>query len=313
MGYVIQRHMPPQPAWLSPNPPDLYGYAAPARTRPALADAVPGVPLVTVLGTVRDEAIAFERSWHVWSRQTGVAPDAVDFLVLDDGSTDDIVEVVRRARAGSEFGARIRYARMRPPGAPEQRSCTLAFNSGVRHLVRTPLVMIQWWDRIPGSFDHLARLIAPHRKLAGIATSAVSRHIGGSSSMHEMTPDELAATLALVDWRADPTSLDRVAGRIGGHCVPGDASESSGLVIPVAEFEALGGFDERYRERAGYVNVEFFRRAMQSGLQIVFPGVQNYHQSHPANRVKDHGWLDDPRVMRNGGADWGIAAPIEVW
>ncbi len=131
--------------------------------------------------------------------------------------------------------------------------------------------------------------------------------------MGEMTPAVLEATLSIVDWRRDPRSLEKIAGTIGGHCIPGQASESSGLVLPVAEFFALGGYDERYQERAGYANVELFRRLLQSGLVAVFPPArhgENFHQSHAANRVKTEGWLSDLRVLRNDGVAWGELSPI---
>ena len=42
------------------------------------------------------------------------------------------------------------------------------------------------------------------------------------------------------DLPLDPALLARIAGPIGGHCTAGAATESAGLCIPVAEFEAVG-------------------------------------------------------------------------
>lgn len=292
-----------------PVEPSFAGYHPPARDVPVLAHPVAvGDPVLTVVGTVRDEAVPLERSLCVWSQQKLPPWLSVEYLVLDDGSSDRPERVVRRY--AEQQGMRIRYVQARGPGGPD-RSCTLLFNAAVRQgLVRGPLVMFQWYDRIPGSFGHLAALVAPHRTRAGILTSATSRHVGGSSSMEGLSPEVLASTLALVPWRQKPESLAQVAGPIGGHCVPGQSTESSGCVWPVEEFVALGGYDERYQERAGYVNVELFRRALQAGLPVLHPPEPvgaNYHQSHVhASRAqKTMGWLDDPRVRRNQGVDWG--------
>lgn len=295
----------------NPVEPSFDGYAQPDRSVPALSLAgLPAKgPLVTVVGTVRDEAVPLERSLHVWSRQR-LPPwlaGRVRFLVLDDGSWDDPASVCDAFRAG---GMDVRLVSARSPGGPD-RSCTLLFNAAVRQgLVQSPLVLFQWYDRIPGSVNHLRALVEPHLTRTGIVTSAVSRHVGGSSSLEGMTPEVLAATLALVDWRNRPEQLALVAGPIGDHCIPGHATESSGACWPVAEFEALGGYDERYVERAGYVNVELMRRALQAGLTFSFadePIGANYHQSHhhPSRTQKTFGWLSDPLVRRNQGVEWG--------
>jgi hypothetical protein len=174
--------------------------------------------------------------------------------------------------------------------------------------VWTPFVLVQWWDRIPGHQAMLRRILEPHETRTGIVTSGVSRHIGGSSSMDELSPIALARMLELVPWREDLRRLAEIAGPIGGHCVPGNASESSCWCAPLDEVIALGGYDERYRERAGYANVELFRRFFEAGLVVEFvpePFGANYHQSHAANRVKDNGFLDDRRTKRNQGIEWG--------
>lgn len=315
---IEQSVFPSSPAWLSPKAPDFTGYAQPGRDTPALANVVGVHPLVSVIGTVHDEALPLRRSLRVWQQQR--LPDwlrgRVELWILDDGSSDHPQGVVAEQYGlFAAIGISLRYARFREPGSPGNRSCTLVHNAAIRQLVTSPLVMIQWWDRIPGSLRHLAALAEPHRQFSGIATSAISRHIGGSSSMDGMTPEALAARLASVEWADDPSRLERIAGPVGGHCRPGAATESSGLLLPVREFEAVGGFDERYAERAGYVNVELFRRLLQTDLKVLFPAAvvaQNFHQSHAANRVKSPGWLDDPRVVRNVDREWGTLQPIEV-
>lgn len=307
----------------NPASPDLSGYAAPPRSRPALTEDVVAAcrdenrPVLTVIGTVRDERTAFLRSAAIWCQQQRPGWLAVEFLVLDDGSIDGVDASVAALRLS---GFPFRYTRWREPGDPAERSCTVLLNAALRQLVRSPLVLAQWYDRVPGSHAHLAALAVPHRTRAGIATSATSRHIGGSSSVADMPPDRLAATIRMVGWRSRPEQLALVAGPTGGHCLPGQATESSGLCVATAELRALGGWDERYGgTRHGYPNVDLWRRLLGSGLVALFPpepAGANYHQSHPAGRRegKDTSLLADVTVARNGGPDgaWGDAVPVEV-
>lgn len=313
-----QRTFPEQPVWLWPSGQraDFTGYRPPLRSVPALASLSGTGPLVSVIGTVKHEALPLRRSLSVWAKQyvPSWLKGRIDFWILDDGSFDDPVAVVEEFR-GQMPWANLRYAKFREPDEGGDRSCTLLFNAAYRGLVESPLVITQWWDRIPGSLFHLVALIEPHRRLAGIATSAISRHIGGSSSVDGMNAEQLAAVLSRVPWERDPMLLEEIAGPIGGHCIPGQASESSGLCVSLEEIIRIGGYDERYQERAGYSNVELFRRLLQTKLEIVYPTpvhAYNFHQSHAANRVKTTGYLDDPMVCRNLGVEWGMLAPIDL-
>jgi len=299
---------------------DLTGYVEPDRSPPE-----DGRVSVTVFGTVRNERDSFLRSWEIWSKQE--VPEWLDvtYLVVDDGSDEafyDEVASVIGCRPGPPQGRApvLRSRRgwsfllwpLRTPETPA-RSCTIAFNYALRNLVSTPYVMFQWWDRIPGSFSHLRRLAEPHRTEGGIMTSNVARHIGGSSSMVDMTPDELAARMAMVPWSEKPQTLSRISGQIGSHCRPGNASESAGLFLRTDELLAVGGWDERYTTQHSYVNVDLFRRLFATGLRCEFvpePHGACYHQSHGSYRERSTKPMDlmaDPVVVRNDGPDgeWG--------
>lgn len=300
----------------NPGPPDRTGYRPPPRTRPAAApwpDGDLARPLVTVVGTLRDELPAARRSWSVWERQR--LPDwlTVRYLFLDDGSTDGAATWVRSL---IKDGYPVQLARMRGAGAMPERSWTLALNAAVRQLVRTPLVCFHLWDRIPGGLDYLRLLVEPHREVAGIVTSGLCRHLGTSNSTQVLRPGELERLLGTVDWLEDPRRLADLAGPLAGHLVPGRATESGAYCMAVEEFVALGGYDERYQARAGYAQVELFRRMLQAGLVMLWAlDVQgtNYHQPHPANRAKGYGYLHDLRLCRNAGTDWGAQRPVEVF
>ena len=295
----------------NPKEADPTGYTQPDRSKPALHSLPEKVPTITVMGTIRNERLALSRSLSVWLRQQ--KPDwlTVEYLICDDGSCDGIERVMENLL---EAGAPIRYTKWRLPGDEVERSCTVVFNAALR-LVRSPLVLAQWYDRVPGSLAHLVALVAPHRRTKGIVTSATSRHIGSSSSVNDMAPQQLAALLALVDWKAKPEQLSLVAGPIGGHCVAGQATESSGLCIAKDELVALGGWDERYAQsRHGYPNVDLWRRVLGAGLVAQFPAEPvgaNYHLSHPAGRRegKDTSLLSDVSLVRNPDG-WSIRGPI---
>ncbi len=296
----------------NPAKADPTGYTPPDRSRPALADLPSdGRPAVTVLGTIRNERKALARSLSIWLQQARPTWLTVEYLICDDGSDDGVEDMIEPL---IDAGAPIRYTRWRDGGDPTDRSCTVIFNAALR-LVDSPLVLAQWFDRVPGSFGHLAALVAPHRKRAGIVTSATSRHIGSSSSVTNMPPEQLDALLGLVSWRERPEQLDLVAGQIGAHCVPGQATESSGLCIARSELVALGGWDERYGAlRHGYPNVDLWRRVLGSGLVAAFPDAptgNNYHLSHPAGRRegKDTSLLADVTLARNPGG-WSLPGPI---
>lgn len=280
---------------------------------------VPNEIHVSIIGSVKNELEAFKRSWEIWCRQRYTTElIKPTYWLLDDGSDDDIGSYANLLRtvglAGD--GPRVVYVRYRNPGG-EDRSCTLLFNHAIRYLVTDPYVMIQWWDRIPGSFRHLEKLAIPHLKRTGITTNAVSRHVGGSSSMETMKDGDLRDLLGSVNWVKDPTRLRQVAGKIGGHCVPGKSSESSGMFFRKEEFLAVGGYDERYTQRASYANVELWRRLLQAGVTAYFvpePDGANYHQSHEAAREhKTMEFLADKHVCRNQGVEWGDLEPLEVW
>ena len=101
----------------NPVTPSFDGYERPDRSHPALASLPAKGPIVTVVGTVREEAVPLERSLSIWSRQRLPAwlKDRVEYVVLDDGSED------RPDRVCSDYrvhGMSIRYVRARGPGGP---------------------------------------------------------------------------------------------------------------------------------------------------------------------------------------------------
>jgi len=304
------------PPWAPAGPPDLTGYVPVDHADPVMAaeDGKDGKPNVVIIGTVRNELKALQRSMEIWRRQRIPHWLLPEYVVVDEGSTDGVREWCRARIAG---GDPMRYIRTREPGEEPERSCTLAFNAMLKRYADVPLVIFQWWDRIPGSFSHLLHLVEPHRTMRNVAVSATSRHIGGSSSMEVMTEDRLETMLSAVAWQIDPTMLGVIAGTIGSHCRPGQATESSGLCISPADLIAIGGWDERYITRSSYVNVDLWRRLIELGVTVVFPDEPhgaNYHQSHPSpgNREKELGWMTDPRIRRNMDREWGMIPILEV-
>ncbi len=95
--------------------------------------------------------------------------------------------------------------------------------------------------------------------------------------------DQEQVTLSQLGWRED-------AYRLFTHCVP-SASCSGGYLQPIAEsncialprtlYRELGGFDEGFTTLGGgYVNLDFYRRAVDRGTLILLPGEGTFHQFH---------------------------------
>ncbi len=102
----------------NPGPADSAGYVRPDRSRPALDNNKRVHATVTVFGTVRNERKALARSLSVWLRQKLPDGVSVEFLVLDDGSSDGVESMVGDLIAA---GAPIRYTRWREPDDPTWR------------------------------------------------------------------------------------------------------------------------------------------------------------------------------------------------
>ena len=95
--------------------------------------------------------------------------------------------------------------------------------------------------------------------------------------------DAEQAALERLRWREDGYRLFDMAvpsaSCSGGYLQP--IGESNCIAVPRDLYWAVGGFDERFTTMGGgYVNLDFYRRAVDRGTLILLPGEGTFHQFH---------------------------------
>ena len=265
-------------------------------------------PVISVIGTVYNQAVHAERVLDVWCRQRFAHP--YELIVMDDGSTDGTQEIVESI--ARRYPDRIRYFYFDAPHFT--RNCTLLFNVAVRRLMRSEIAVIQWYDRIPGSLDALARLYKPHTHADNQLVSFLTRHIGGSSSRDVFADEAVDQLLASVPWRERPETLAAVMGEPGSHCHRRTMNESACFSVRRAHLDAINGYDERYYKVANYSNIELYGRLRHYGLNFRILDEYTFHQPHASNREDVQTPIEpDSVVVRNTRIrqDWGAIVPAE--
>jgi glycosyltransferase involved in cell wall biosynthesis len=178
-------------------------------------------PVISIIGTIYNQAKQAERALDIWCRQNFQYP--YEIIVLDDGSTDGTREMVAAFQA--RYPELIRYFYFDAPHFT--RNCTLLFNTAIRRLMRSEIAVLQWYDRIPGSFDALQHLYEPHLEHDRLLVTFLTRHIAGSSSREVFAEEEVDRLLDSVPWRENPEALTRIMGTPGNHCHPHTMNESA--------------------------------------------------------------------------------------
>ncbi len=118
----------------------------------------------------------------------------------------------------------------------------------------------------------------------------------------------------LARWRDTPWWHERV-----GHDQPAVASGTpiavdwlvgAALLIPAVDFQAVGGFDERFYMNSEEIDLQ--RRLMERGLaRVLLPGVTVVHSSGgSSDATKRRSWLVDSRLTY--AAKWGSSVPLRV-
>jgi hypothetical protein len=263
-------------------------------------------PVVSIIGTVFNQVKLAERTLDIWCRQNFDQP--YEIIVMDDGSTDGTREMIGAYE--KKYPGLIRYFYFDAPDLI--RNCTLLFNTAIRRLMRSEIAVIQWYDRIPSTFDALSCLYEPHLEKERIAVSFITRHIGGSSSRDIIDDSTLDRLMAIIPWRDDPKSLARIMGPPGVHCHRETMNESACFSIKKKHFEEINGYDERYYKVANYSNVELYGRVKQVGIEILILDHYTFHQPHAANREDVQTQIEpDDVVIRNINIreNWGAILP----
>lgn len=251
-------------------------------------------PVLSIIGTVYNQAELAERTLDIWCRQDFDLP--YEIIVLDDGSTDGTREMIRGYE--ERYPGLIRYFYFDEP--TNVRNCTLLFNTALRHLMRSEIAVIQWYDRIPGTLKALRLLYEPHLAEDRVCVTFLTRHIGGSSSRDLLEEGELERLLQTVPWREDPRQLERIMGPPGNHCHPHTMNESACFSIKRKHMEEINGYDERYFKVANYSNVELYGRLKNAGIRMHIVNEFTFHQPHPSNREDIQIQIEpDSNIVRN--------------
>ena len=211
------------------------------------------------------------------AHQQGVYPHDYEIVVVENASDrmQNEAEVQRLA-------PNVRYLVNLEPG----ESPVSAVNAGARAARgRVIAVMVDGARLVtPG----VVRLILAAQSLADTPVVSVpGYHLG--SRLHQeavadgYTADQEQTALAELGWREDGYRLFDMAvpsaSCSDGYLLP--IGESNCIAVPRQLFTALGGFDEGFRSMGGgYVNLDFYRRAVDRGTLILLPGEGTFHQFH---------------------------------
>lgn len=254
-----------------------------------------GTPRLSVVVNFYNMRREAARTLHTLScaYQRGVDPSDYEVIAVDNGSTEPL-----RAADVEGHGPNFRLVSM-PPGAP---SPCAAINRAVA-ASRGEFVMVC----IDG-----ARMLSPgmlRQSLValGIHPNVFAYTLGmhlGSRPQNELIDEGYCQEvedrlLESVDWRGDGYRLFSISSVAyssrNGYL--SELSESNCFALRRSDFDALGGFDERFSSPGGgLANLDFFNRANELAhvRPIMLLGEATFHQFHGgvATNVRpvDHPW-----------------------
>ena len=221
------------------------------------------------------------RTLHSLSRayQRGIQSLAYEVVAIDSASTQPLSK-----HAVGSLGKEFRHEEFKTGSA----SPTDAVNWGVANTTGQWVVVmvdgahilspgvLAGFVRASRAFDNPFIVVPPTHLGPGHQDKTVP---AGYTRQRE---DEM---LAAIDWKADGYQLFQVTGS------PSDASagwfgcqyESNCFCLRRATWQKLGGFDCRFQlARGGLVNLDFFRRAVESTDldYVMLLGEASFHQTH---------------------------------
>jgi len=254
-----------------------------------------GVPRLSVVVNFYNMRREAARTLHTLScaYQRDVCASDYEVIAVDNGSTEPL-----RKDDVEAHGPNFRLLQV-PPGAP---SPCAAINRAVASS-RGEFVMVC----IDG-----ARMLSPgilRQSLIalGIYPNVFAYTLGmhlGSRPQNELIEDGYCQEvedrlLESVDWRADGYRLFSISS-VAYSSRKGylsDLSESNCFALRRSDYDALGGFDERFSSAGGgLVNLDFFNRAneLEHVRPIMLLGEATFHQFHGgvATNVRraEHPW-----------------------
>jgi glycosyltransferase involved in cell wall biosynthesis len=180
-----------------------------------------------------------------------VAGEALELIVVDDGSTDGSAGLVERWTPAAGMEIRVVRSPRRGPSA--------ARNAGA---ARAAANILLFWD-----CDMVA------------AVDLAERHL----RLHQANANALVGGARCPYPRADDPAFTRLMARPAGALAAGRAATfqeflSSNLSLPRASFRELGGFDDRLM---AYEDIDLAYRAQATGMHLIYePQALGYH-NHP--------------------------------
>lgn len=211
------------------------------------------------------------------SHQRGVGETDYEIIVVENASQHQLHEQQVLA-----LSPNARYLRRQDSG----QSPAAALNTGAAAARAGTLAMMVDGARMvtPGVVWN----ILAARGLVGSPVVSVPGYHLGQRLHQEAVADgygvhEEQAALQRLRWREDGYRLFDMAvpsaSCSGGYLQP--IGESNCIAVPRDLYWAVGGFDERFTTMGGgYVNLDFYRRAVDRGTLVLLPGEGTFHQFH---------------------------------
>ena len=180
------------------------------------------------------------------------------------------------------LGPNITYLLRDEPG----QSPAPAMNAGARAARAEVLALLVDGARMvsPGV---VATILAAQRLAAEPVVSVPGYHLGRrlhqEAVLDGYSAEQEQQALADLDWICDGYRLFDMA-VLSASCAGGflrPIGESNCIAVSRRLFDRLGGFDEGFTTMGGgFVNLDFYRRAVDSGTLILLPGEGTFHQFH---------------------------------
>lgn len=209
--------------------------------------------------------------------QRGVDARDYEILVVENASSAMLTQEDVRAMAPN-----ARYLRREETGL----SPAPAVNAGAHAAAGRVLALMVDGARMvtPGV---AAGIMAARSVAAEAVVSVPGYHLG--QQLHQDAvhsgygADQEQQALQDLNWREDGYRLFDMAvpsaSCSGGYLRP--IGESNCIALSRGLFHRLGGFDEGFVTRGGgFVNLDFYRRAIDAGTLVLLPGEGTFHQFH---------------------------------
>ncbi|MBS0375262.1 MAG: glycosyltransferase family 2 protein [Proteobacteria bacterium] len=205
-------------------------------------------PTLSVIICTWNRAELLGQTLATLAAQSGVDPESIEVLVVDNNSSDDTPTVVRNAAAGWPLG-RLRYV------AEPRQGKQFALNRGIETAVADLLVFTD--DDVIAPRDWLAQILAAFRdptvELLGGKT-LVAWPDGKPPAWYHRRMLAVVAGVDIGDERLRPPPADY-------------APSGSNVAVRRRVFERIGGYSETHFRHMDY---EFGQRALARGVIVEY-------------------------------------------